>query len=162
MPSTPERESDDALQRDILSGRTFSLADAIGREGGGFLKGESTIPKLVQAKTEVIVFIRNHLLDSSGALQAVLQEMVQADDARISAHLNSPLIALQEAIQETLTYPERLYDLVHQVDMCWGRMYGERPYFQKPGQEPHPEDEYTHESVQASLTQLLEALQHQA
>lgn len=158
MPSNPESTSDAALQQDILAGRTFSLADAIGREGSGFLKGESTIPKLVQAKTEVVVFIRTHLADSSGVLQAVLQDAIQADDLRVSTYINSPLFALRDMLQEVLGHPELFYDLVHQVDVRWGRMYGERPYFQKPGEPPHPEDEYSHESVRIQLEDLLNAL----
>ncbi|MBF2078469.1 MAG: hypothetical protein IGR76_08105 [Synechococcales cyanobacterium T60_A2020_003] len=158
MPSESDPDPDYALQQDILSGRKFSLADAIGREGSGFLKGESTVPKLVQAKTEVMVFIRNHLPDGSGALQSVLQDIVQADDARISAYVDCPLYALRDAVQDVLSHRERLYELVRQVDMRWGHMYGERPYFQKPGQDPHPEDEYTHESVQVMLEHLLDAL----
>jgi hypothetical protein len=159
MASNSEPVPDQSLQQDILSGRTFSLADAIGREGSGFLKGESTVPRLVQAKTEVVVFIRTHLIDLSGALQAVLQDAIQADDARMSTHINSPLLALRDLIQEVLKYPERFYDFVHQVDVRWGRMYGERPYFQKPGQPPHPEDEYSHESVRHRLEHLLEILE---
>lgn len=161
MSSTSEPVPDPILQQDILKGRTFSLAEAIGREGSGFLKGESTIPKLVQAKTEVVVFIRTHLKDSSGALQAVLQEAIQADDARISTFVNSPLLALQDMLQDILHHPARFYDFAHQVNVRWGQMYGERPYFQKPGQPPHPDDEYSHEVVRDRLDELLQVLNQQ-
>ncbi|NQZ65375.1 MAG: hypothetical protein HRT59_25880, partial [Crocosphaera sp.] len=45
-----------------------------------------------------------------------------------------------------------------QVDFQWGKMYDERPYFQSPGQPPHPDDEYTHESVEEKLKSLLTKL----
>ena len=37
-------------------------------------------------------------------------------------------------------------------------MYDERPYFQSPGQPPHPEDEYTHDSVKGKLINFLESI----
>jgi hypothetical protein len=38
----------------------------------------------------------------------------------------------------------------------WGQIMLERPYFQQPGQAPHPHDEYTHESVRRELERLLQ------
>ena len=153
--SEQEQEPDLSLERDILSGRQFSLADVIGHEGGTFLQGESPVPRLVQAKSELNQFIAQHLGDSSGALQAVLQTWVQ-DDLRIIENLEQPLIALREILSGITSNPEILYELVQQVDAKWGQIYGERPHFQQPGQPPHPDDEYTHTSVQKQLVQLLE------
>ena len=48
---------------------------------------------------------------------------------------------------------------MRQVDIKWGQMYGERPHFQQPGQPPHPDDEYTHESVRQDLLDLQVKLQ---
>lgn len=50
-------------------------------------------------------------------------------------------------------------EFVRQVDVRWGELYQERPMFQRPGQAPAPEDEYTDESVRQILTSLLEKLQ---
>ena len=144
------------LQQEILAGRPFSLAEVIGREGGSFLKGESLIPRGDQAINAILVFIDQHLVDSVGALQATLQELVKADNIRISQHLEAPLIALQAMLAETLDSATTFYELVRQVDMRWGEIYGERPYFQQPGHPPHPDDEYTHESVRLQLTELLQ------
>ncbi len=47
-----------AIQREILAGRKFSLAEAIGREGGSFLKGDSPVPKQAQATAEINAFIK--------------------------------------------------------------------------------------------------------
>ncbi|MGK7925984.1 MAG: hypothetical protein AB4290_12195 [Spirulina sp.] len=150
-----DRDRDLAIQREILSGRKFSLAEAIGREGGSFLKGESPIPKLAQAIAELQMFINQNLSDSSGALQAVLYSWVKTD-TRVSQHLNSPLIALDEILSTLIDNQNLLYELVRQVDHKWGQIYDERPYFQEPGQAPHPQDEYTHESVRIQIVELLE------
>ncbi len=95
-----------------------------------------------------------NLPDVSGALQAVLRRWVLEDTARVSQHLNVPLKALLGLLKSILNNPSILYELVRQIDMLWGEMNGERPYFQQPGQPPHPDDEYTHESVKQQLTEL--------
>ena len=74
-----DNERNLAIQREILSGRKFTIAEAIGREGGSFLKGESPVPKLAQAIAELQMFINQNLSDSSGALQAVLYVLVKTD-----------------------------------------------------------------------------------
>ena len=53
-----DRDRDIAIQREILAGRKFSLAEAIGRERGSFLKGYSPVPKQVQAIAEINAFIK--------------------------------------------------------------------------------------------------------
>lgn len=155
----PEKQSNQELEEeircDIYQGREFTLADIIAREGASFMKGESPIPRLVQVQTEINTFISQNLRDVSGALQAVLRRWVLEDIARISQHLDAPLQALLGLLESILNNPPILYELVRQVDMLWGEMNGERPYFQQPGQPPHPDDEYTHESVEQQLTELV-------
>ena len=157
MTSERDREYDLALQQDILDSRPFSIAEAIGREGGTFLKGESTVPKLVQVITAVNTFIDRNLIDPDAALQAILHQWVKGDP-RVSQYKNTPLVALDEILQSIITNPHLLYELVRQVDIKWGQMYGERPYFQQPGQPPHPDDVYTHESVRQDLIDLQQKL----
>ena len=150
-----DREDEDLLlQQDILSDRPFSIAEAIGREGGTFLKGESTVPKLVQVVTAINTFIDRNLRDPDAALQAILHQWVKVDP-RVSEYKDTPLVALEAILQSILVNPNLLYELVRQVDIKWGQMYDERPYFQQPGQPPHPNDEYTHESVREDLQNLL-------
>lgn len=152
---------EDWLQQDIIESRPYSLAEAIGREGGTFLKGESTVPKLVQAIVEINTFIDRHLEDPAAALQAILHQWVKGD-SRVSQYKETPLVALAEILQALIDNPNLLYELVRQVDIKWGQMYGERPHFQQPGQAPHPDDEYTHESVRQNLLDLQAKLeQHQ-
>ena len=154
------QQNDADLERDILSGRQFSLADVIGREGGSFLKGDSPVPRLMQVVTEINMFIELSLPDSAGALQAVLKNWVKSS-TRVSQHLDQPLVALEGMIQAILTEPQMLYEFVRQVDMKWGEMYDERPHFQRPGQPPHPDDEYTHESVRQALLDCLQVIHTQ-
>ena len=149
-----DRDRDLAIQREILSGRKFSLAEAIGREGGSFLKGDSPVPKQLQAIAEINRFIKQNLSDPPGALVAVLSTWVKTD-IRVAAHLNSPLRALAEILDSLIDNQSLLYEFVRQVDFQWGQIYDERPYFQQPGQNPHPNDEYTHESVRLQLIELL-------
>ena len=149
-----DRDSEDLLlQQDILDSRPFSLAEAIGREGGTFLKGESTVPKLVQVITAINTFIARHLRDPEAALQTILHQWVNGDP-RVSQYKETPLVALEQILQSIITNPHLLYELVRQVDIKWGQMYGERPYFQQPGQPPHPDDKYTHQSVRQDLIDL--------
>ena len=154
MTSNGDRDREDLLlQQDILDSRPFSLAEAIGREGGTFLKGESTVPKLVQVTTAINTFIDRNLIDPDAALQAILHQWVKGDP-RVSQYKETPLVALEEILQSIIANPHLLYELVRQVDIKWGQMYGERPYFQQPGQPAHPDDVYTHESVRQDLLNL--------
>ena len=159
MISQPDSDPNREIQQNILSDRKFSLAELIGREGGSFLKGESPIPRLLQARTEINCFIDGHLIDSAGALEAVLKDLINSDEAQISSCFSSPLTALQNILATIVNHSEHLYEFVRQVDVRWGQMYDERPHFQSPGQPPHPDDEYTHESVREQLIVLLDKLQ---
>ncbi|MBD2428335.1 hypothetical protein [Phormidium sp. FACHB-1136] len=150
--------SDADLQQDIRRGRPFSLADVIGQEAGGFMKGESPVPKLVQVQAEAVQCLKANLDDLEGALQQVLIRWLEDDSVRLSRHLDNPTGAVQDLLETVLASPETLYDLVHQTDVLWGRLYDERPHFQKPGQAPHPDDEYTHESVRVALEDCLQRL----
>jgi hypothetical protein len=157
MPEDERSQSDD-LQRELRLSRKFSLADAIGQEAGDFMKGVSPVPRLVQVKTELSQLVNENLSDSSGALQTVLARWITNDEQRISEHLEAPAQALIDLIEGILAVPDRLYELVRQADALWGKMYDERPHFQRPGQPPHPDDEYTHESVRQALTTCLQRL----
>lgn len=158
MTSREDEERDLAIMSDALQGRKFTLADLIAREGGGFLKGESPVPIIIQIKTEINNFIGNNLKDLSGALQAVLKDLVNSGDDKISSHDTQPLKALTLIIEDILSNEHKYYDFVKQVDLKWGQMNGERPYFQSVGQPAHPEDEYSHESVRLRLMDLLEKI----
>ncbi|MEL6322463.1 MAG: hypothetical protein AAFQ57_17745 [Cyanobacteria bacterium J06626_14] len=154
MTANDQNMDDSGLQQEIRRGRPFSLAEAIGREGGEFLKGYSPVPRLVQARRIVIVFISRHLEDRAGALQAILIHWVESDDAGLSQHIDQPLEALISILDAVLQTPATLHELTRQVAVKWGQMSDERPHFQIPGEPAHPDAEYSHESIHRTLTQF--------
>lgn len=143
------------IQQELRLGRPYTLADAIGQEAGDFMKGASPIPRLVQARHGAQQALKAVLVDRPGALQRVLEQRLNDDDARLSKHLDRPVEAVKDLLEMLLRSPETFYELVRQADVTWGQIYGSRPHFQQPGQPPHPDDEYTHESVRATLEQCL-------
>jgi len=151
------QEKNRRIEKEILSEQKYSLANAIGREGGNFLKGESPVPKMVQITTEINLFIDQHLPDASGALQSVLKHWVKSDSL-LGQNLDSPLKGLDKIIEKILNNQGLFYEIVRQADLKWGQMYEERPHFQKPGQPAHPDDEYSHQSVREKLSQLRQKL----
>lgn len=84
-----------------------------------------------------------------------MNEKQVADAALVGRHLRDPLEALEVELRWLLGKGPVFHELVRQVDQRCGEMYRERPHFQRPGQEPHPEDEYTHASVRKDLERLL-------
>jgi hypothetical protein len=162
LPHSPESASTSDRDRQIfleaIAGRERTLADVIGQAGGDFLKGESPVPKLIQRKTELKLFVNDHLQDSEGALLLVLQTRIDEADALISKHLELPLIALTTMVEQVLDNSALLTEIVRQADFRWGQIYGERPHFEIPGNPPHPDDPYTMTSVTAQLETLLRAI----
>ncbi len=132
-----------------------SLAGALSREAGDFLKGGSPIPLIVQAETLINTFINKHTEDSCGALKQVLQSRVKLNTTVVGDSIDAPLSALATIITKLLTNSPFFYDFVKEVDAKYGQLFQERPYFQVPGGKAHPDDEYTHESVQHSLEKLV-------
>jgi hypothetical protein len=146
------------IQQEIRLSRPFTLADAIGQEAGNFMKGASPIPPLVQAKHGAQEALKASLHDGPGALQRVLEQWLLDDEIRLSRHMTNPPEAVKDLVETVLRSPETLYELVRQADVTWGQIYDSRPHFQQPGQAPHPDDEYTHESVQHTLEDCLRRL----
>ncbi len=157
----PANNDDQRIEKEIREGRRYSLAEAIGREGGSFLKGESPVPKLVQIKSELKQFILSHLEDPSGALQDMLVKLVEADDVVCARYPDAPLSALEDLLKPLLSQEGQLIEFVRQVDMHWGQKFGERPHFERPGHPPHPDDEYTIASVRQQLQELVAGVQVQ-
>jgi hypothetical protein len=51
-----------------------------------------------------------------------------------------------------------LKETVRDCDAEWGRVFGERPFFDVEGSTPHPDDPYTFESVRKRLSELIDEL----
>ena len=153
------RPSDAQLEREIRVGRKFSLADAIGRIGGSdLLKGASPVTRKRQAALQIEQFLERHLVDSEGALLAVLLRRVRDSSSLMKSGYDEPLVALAIFCRRILGSEALLQSFVHEVDVEWGRMYDELPHFQREGRPPNSEDPYSFSSVRTSLSQLLEQL----
>ena len=147
-----------AVEREALA-QGHSLASAIGRAGGGdMMKGASPVTAQRQAELEIEHLLERHLRDAEGALLVVLQRRVWESGQLLATGWERPLAALAQFVEHLLASAEQLQGLVRDVDAEWGRIYLERPHFQRPGQAPDRDDPYTFASVRASLAELLEGL----
>jgi hypothetical protein len=151
-------EADTELEREIRKERKFTLEEAIGRLAGpGAMKGESPVARLQQAEVEIASWLRSHLVDAGGALQAVLHRHVKGSELLLN-NFDQPLAVLAGCCQRVLDSDYLLEELVRDADVEWGRLMGERPYFEKEGSPRHPDDPYTVESVRNALSGLLKQL----
>jgi hypothetical protein len=148
-------EADAQLEREIRMGRPFSLADAIGQMAGpGIMKGVSPVTGRQQAEAEIQGYLGRHLVDPAGVLSVVLVRQVNAGDLLLN-QFDRPLVALASHVRRVLECEYLLKELVREADVEWGRVLRERPFFEKEGCLPHPDDPYTAESVRTCLSQLL-------
>jgi hypothetical protein len=155
---TDHSEADAALEREIRRGRKFSVNEALGRMAGqGMLKGASPVSPQQQAELELERYLREHLSDASGVLPVVVLRRVTQSDLFLE-NMDNPLHVLSDCLRRVLHSPELLKELVREADVEWGQVVGERPYFQREGHAPNPDDPYTVESVHADLSRLLESL----
>lgn len=150
--------ADEELEREIRDGRKFTLEEAIGRLAGpGALKGESPISRMQQAEFEIESFLRKHLADAGGPLEVALLRYVKGSELLLH-NLEQPMIVLASYCQDILNSDYLLKELVRDADVEWGRVMQERPYFEKEGSPPHPDDPYTVESVRKALSELVRQL----
>jgi hypothetical protein len=151
-------DADAELEREIRKERKFTLYEAIARLAGpGGLKGESPIARLRQAEVEIETWLRGHLADAAGGLQVVLLRGVTGSELLLN-NFDQPLIVLGGYCQRILNSDHLLAELVRAADIEWGRVMGERPYFERVGSAAHPDDPYTIESVRNTLSGLLDQL----
>ncbi|AMV28393.1 hypothetical protein VT84_28575 [Gemmata sp. SH-PL17] len=151
-------DKDAELEREIRAERKFSLSEAIGRMAGpGMMKGVSPVTRKRQAEIEVQEHIARHLTDAGGVLGTVVLRLFTESEVLLN-NLDQPLAALATGIRKVLDSDYLLKELVREADVEWGRVFGERPHFEVEGRPPDPDDPYTHASVRAALTALLETL----
>lgn len=146
------------IEEEIRRGRKFDLSEAVGRQAAGALKGASPIPKWRQVLGDIQMLLDSLLHDPEGSLNESILDHLKttlpvADDPRKPAEE-----ALTDYLRQILGSPSALADLVRRADVHWGRQYGEKPYFHKEGEPPHPDDPYTLESVARTLENLLHQL----
>ena len=155
-------EADAELEREIRQGRKFTLEEAIGRLAGpGAMKGESPIARMQQAEVEIAFWLESHLPDVGGALRVVLHRQIKGSELLLN-NFDQPLAVLKSYCQRVLDSDYLLRELVRGADVEWGRVMGERPYFEREGGSPDPEDPYTVESVRKTLSELVNQLADKA
>ena len=151
-------EEDAELEREIRKERKFTLAEAIGRLAGpGAMKGESPVARMQQAEVEIESWLRSHLADTGGALQVALHRQVKGSELLLN-NFDHPLVVLASFCRRVLDSDYLLEELVRDADIEWGRVMGERPYFERKGSARHPDDPYTVEFVRSTLAGVLEQL----
>ena len=158
MSETKQPPGSDAaadVEREIRRGRKFSMSDAIGRLGGGMLKGASPVPPIQQTEAAIANYLRAHLDDRGGVLAQVMVRQVRMSEILIG-NFDQPAIVLAAYVNQVLDSNTMLKDLVREADVEWGRTLGDRPYFEREGRPPDPDDPYTLESVRNALTRLLQ------
>jgi hypothetical protein len=151
-------EADAELEREIRKGRKFTLAEAIGRLAGpGAMKGASPVTRMQQAAVEIENWLRYHMSASEGELQAVLLRRIKGSELLLH-NFEQPLLVLATYCQRVLDSDHLLKELVREADVEWGRVLGERPYFEQEGAPPHSDDPYTFELVRKTLAAIIEQL----
>jgi hypothetical protein len=151
-------EADAELEREIRRERKFTMAEAIGRLAGpGAMKGESPVARMQQAEAEIASWLTAQLADAGGALRVVLHRDVKGSELLLN-NFDQPLVVLAAYCQRVLDSDYLLEGLVRDADIEWGRVMGERPFFEKEGSPRHPDDPYTVESVRNALSGLLKLL----
>jgi hypothetical protein len=151
-------EADAELEREIRKGREFTLDEAIGRMAGpGAMKGVSPVTGLQQAAVVIENWLRHHMSAGNGDLEVVLLRRVKESELLLN-HFDQPLVVLAAFCQQVLDSDYLLKELVREADVEWGRVQGERPYFEREGSPPDPDDPYTLESVRRTLAGLIEQL----
>jgi len=125
--------------------------------GPGAMKGVSPIDRRQQAITEIQEYIDRHLVDAAGILSGVLLRQVKDCELLLNS-TQKPLAVLAGYVQKLLESEYCLKELVREADVEWGRLYGERPFFEKEGSAPSPNDPYTVESIRCALTELARGL----
>ena len=154
--ATPPNE-DEGLEREVRANRKFSLSEAIGRMAGGdLMKGGSPVTRKQQAELAIKGYLCRHMTDAGGVLGGVL--LRQVGESLLRDDYNQPLAVLADYMRQLLRSEHLLEDLVREADVEWGRLLGERPYFQRSGSPPRPDDPYTIDSVRITLSQLTEKL----
>ena len=151
-------EPDAELERQVRERRKFTPQEAMARMAGpGAMKGASPVSRAQQAETEIGVWVRANVMDTAGALHALLERQLKGSELLLN-NLDDPLTALASYCGRVLESDYLLKELVREADVEWGRRTDERPFFDRDGSPAHPADPYTVGSVRALLENVLKQL----
>jgi hypothetical protein len=151
-------DEESEIEREIRLGRKFNPQDALAKMAGpGAMKGASPVSPVRQAEVEIGAWLKDHVTDTAGALQLLLHRHVKGSPLLLE-NIERPLIALRGLCQEILDSDYRLAELVREADFEWGQANDERPYFDRAGPPPHPDDPYTLDAVRKALAEIVSQL----
>lgn len=152
------RETDEDIEREIRDARKLTAKDLMARLAGpGAMKGASPVSPVQQAETEIDNWLAGNLSNDCGALRIVMHRQLKGSELLLD-NLDRPLLALAAYCRRLLDAENLLKEIVREADVEWGRMMDERPYFEREGAPPNPEDPYTVRSVRRTLEDALERL----
>lgn len=155
---TDRQKSEAELEREIRHGRKFTPEDAIGRLAGpGAMKGASPVSPQQQAEIAVGTWLRSHVPDPAGALNAVLHRHLKGSGP-LMEDPGQPLKVLADYLERLLGSDHLLKEVVREADVEWGRAMDERPHFEREAAAEHPDDPYTLRSVREALEEALKQL----
>jgi len=157
-PEDRQTDTDSDIEREIRQGRKVTAKDVMARLAGpGAMKGASPVSPVQQAETEIGNWLAGNLVDSCGALRSVVHRQLKGSQ-QLLENLDRPLVALAAYCRQVVTSENLLKEIVREADVEWGRSMGERPFFEREGTPPDPEDPYTVLSVRQALVDALQRL----
>ena len=157
-PEDRQTDADSDIEREIRQGRKVTAKDVMARLAGpGAMKGASPVSPVQQAETEIGNWLGNNLADDCGALRAVVHRQLKGSELLLE-NLDQPLIALAGYCRRVVASDNLLKEIVREADVEWGRSMDERPYFEREGSAPDPDDPYTIGSVRDALIDAMEML----
>ena len=157
-PDDPKSTTDSEIEREVRQGRKVTARDVMARIAGpGAMKGASPISPVLQAETEIGNWLAGNLVDSCGALRSVVHRQLKGSQ-QLLENLDRPLVALADYCRQLVASGNLLKEIVREADVEWGRSMGERPFFEREGTPPDPEDPYTVASVRQALADALQKL----
>lgn len=157
-PENRQSEADSDIEREIRQGRKVTAKDLMARLAGpGAMKGASPVSPVQQAETDIGNWLNSNLVDACGALRAVLNRQLRGSE-QLLEKLDQPLVALAGFCQRVVASDNLLKEIVREADAEWGRLMDERPYFEREGAAPDPDDPYTVASVREALVGALRKL----
>jgi hypothetical protein len=159
MSTDPDKPTDSEIEQEIRQNRKFSAEEALGRMAGpGAMKGASALSPQQQAGNAVGDWLRHNVTDTAGALRTVMHRHVNAS-AGLQKDPEHPLLALADYCRRVLASEDLLKEVVRETDVEWGRSMDERPFFEREGVAPHPDDPYTFASVRWVLADALKRIE---
>lgn len=157
-PEDRQTDADSDIEREIRQSRKVTAKDVMARLAGpGAMKGASPVSPVQQAETEIGNWLGNNLADDCGALRAVVHRQLKGSELLLE-NLDQPLVALAGYCRRVVASDNLLKEIVREADVEWGRSMDERPYFEREGSAPDPDDPYTIASVRDALIDAIEML----